>query len=111
MIAERGRKVNQGNPYLGWGISLRAGNAQGIEPAPLMAICSACRMYRLLYRFWVIQRYPELPGVQGTLPRFAVEGLANGELAGGVEFSVYLPMYVPFLGSDLMYPPLLQTKP
>jgi len=54
---------------------------------------------------------PGLPGVQGTLPRFAVEGLANGELVGGVEFSVYLPEYVPFLGSDLVYLPLLQTKP
>ena len=54
---------------------------------------------------------PGLPGVQGTLPRFAVEGLANGELVGGVEFSVFLPEYMPFLGSDLVYLPLLQTKP
>jgi hypothetical protein len=54
---------------------------------------------------------PGLPGVQGTLPRFAVEGLANGELVGGVEFSVFLPAYMPFLGSDLVYLPLLQTKP
>jgi len=28
---------------------------------------------------------PGLPGIQGTLPRFAVEGYANGELLGGVE--------------------------
>ena len=54
---------------------------------------------------------PGLPGVQGTRPRFAVEGMANGELVGGVEFSVYLPEYAPFTGSDRLYLPMLRTKP
>jgi hypothetical protein len=38
------------------------------------------------------------PGVsvQGTAPRVAVEGYANGSLIGGVAFTVVVPKYVPF---------------
>jgi hypothetical protein len=51
---------------------------------------------------------PGLPGVQGTQPRFAVEGFANGALLGGVEFQVYLPEEVPFLGAERVFLPIVQ---
>jgi len=50
---------------------------------------------------------PGLPGVQGTQPRFAVEGFVNGVLLGGVEFSVYLPEEWPFLGADRLFLPIV----
>jgi hypothetical protein len=50
---------------------------------------------------------PGVPGVRGTLPRFAVEGFANGSLLGGVEFQVYLPVEEAFLGADRLFLPLV----
>jgi hypothetical protein len=50
---------------------------------------------------------PGQPGVRGTLPRFAVEGFANGALLGGVEFQVYLPVEEAFLGADRLFLPLV----
>jgi hypothetical protein len=51
---------------------------------------------------------PGLPGFQGTLARFAVEGYANGALLGGVEFQVYLPEEQPFLGADRLFLPIIR---
>jgi hypothetical protein len=38
---------------------------------------------------------PASASVQGTTPRVAVEGFANGELLGGVELKVAVPTYTP----------------
>jgi hypothetical protein len=53
---------------------------------------------------------PGRPGVQGTQPRFAVEGFVDGALLGGVEFQIWLPVEQPWRGAERIYLPML-AKP
>ena len=47
---------------------------------------------------------PSSASVQGTTPRVAVEGYANGELLGGVEYKIQVPTYAPFRGVRVFLP-------
>ena len=48
------------------------------------------------------------PLPQGSLPRVAVEGYANGQLLGGVVIDIMAPNYVPFDGKLHQYFPAVK---